>query len=227
MGFLAPAMPWIIQGGSALLGGMLGKKSEANAAKRSPEEQAGLSGETGAATNLANTGTALTSMGMPAVQGATNYWSTLLRGNRAAQSQATAGPRAQLTDLYRGAKGNLERAGIRGASKDRATEELGRDEASKVAGLTTGVQPMAAEQLGSLGSTTTGQGISATGGAGSLYSNLLGQGFQNRKYARGEGEKAGSSIGNLLGNLFGSLLGGKKSTPTYGGGGFGDQGPNL
>lgn len=212
MGFLAPAMPWILKGGAAVGSALLGRKSQSMAQARSPEEQQALSGAQGAAGGMQRTGQGLVNAGQTTVnQGlgnvnqAAGYWSTLLGGNRAAMSQATAAPRAGITDIYRGAERGLERSGVRGAARDVAKSELNRDRASKIAGLTTGVQPMAAEQLGGLGTSIADIGgrTSATGGdllqsSGNLYSSLLSQGAANRQYARGEGEKAGGSIGGFL-----------------------------
>lgn len=221
MGFLAPAVPWIVKGGAMLGGALFGRHAQNAAQERSPEEAAALSGATGAGNSLMQQGQALTSAGMPAVQGASTYWQTLVNGNRAAMRGAVAGPTAALTDQYRGAERGLERSGVQGGVKDLAKAELGRDRASKIAGLTTGVQPAAAAQLGDLGSRLTGQGATATHGAGQLYGNLLGQGFDNRKYAREEGEKASSSIGSLIFDILNGTVGkmGKK-----GGGGGSIQG---
>lgn len=198
MGFLAAAAPWIVKGG-ALLGGFLGgKKAQSSAQQRSPEEQQALGGAQGIAGGLQSSGTQLTQQGMGQVGQAGSYYSTLLGGNRAQMGLATAAPRASITDTYRGAERSLEHGGVRGAVGDLAKAELSRDKASKISGLTTGVQPGAAAALADIGTNLTGQGGQRMDAAGSIYSNLLGQGSQNRQYARGEGEKAGSSIGSLL-----------------------------
>jgi hypothetical protein len=98
---------------------------------------------------------------------------------------------------------------VRGAQKQVASGELARGRAAQIAGLTTGVQPAAADALGNLGTTVTGQGGSLMQGAGGIYSNLLGQGFQNRVYARGEGEKAGSAIGGFIFDALSGSMGKK------------------
>jgi hypothetical protein len=209
VGFLAPAVPWIVKGGSLLGGWLGGRQAQKSAQQRSPEELAALQGAQSAGNTLMQQGQTLTSTGLPAIQKSLGYYQTLLGGNRAAQALATAGPRAAITDTYRGAERNLERAGVRGAQKDVAEAELGRDRAAQVAGLTAGVQPGAAAALMQGGSGLVGQGSSILSGAGSLWSGLLGQGFENRKYARGEGEKAGTGIGSLLFDVL-SGFGGKK-----------------
>jgi hypothetical protein len=215
MGFLAPAVPWIIKGGAALGGSLLGKMAQGSAQKRSPEESAAIGGAQNAAGALSTTGSGLINQGAPLTSQASNYWATLLGGNRAQMAQATAAPRAAITDVYRGAESNLERSGVRGASRDRATAELGRDRASKIAGLTTGVQPFAAQQLADIGGEQTRLGAGMLGQSGSIWGNLLGQGFQNRAYARHEGEKAGTSIGGFLFDILSGTIGKK-----FGGGGI-------
>lgn len=216
MGFLAPAVPWIIKGGAALGGSLLGRKAQQGAMKRSPEESAALGGAQNVAGQLSSTGTNLIQQGAPLQGQAASYWSTLLGGNRAAMAQATAAPRAAITDVYRGAESNLTRSGVRGASRDVAKAELGRDRASQIAGLTTGVQPMAASALGEVGSDLTRTGSNLLGQSGSIWGNLLGAGFANRKYGRQEGEKAGSSIGSFLFDILSGTIGKK-----FGGGGDG------
>ena len=184
MGFIAPFIPYIIQGASAVASWYSGKKAQERAAQRSPEEQAALGGLQGAAGSL-------TGSGVPAVGQATNYWSRLLGGNRALQSQATAGPRAALGDVYSGAERSLERQGVRGGERTTALADLSRQRAGAISGLVTGVQPQAASQLGAIGTS------SAQLGSG-IYGNLLGQGYQNRLYARGQGQEAGQGYGSLL-----------------------------
>ncbi len=218
MGFLAPAVPWLIKGGAALAGGLLGKKSQSSAMARSPEEQAALTGATNSANAMTQAGTGLLNQAQPMIGRASNYWSTLLGGNRAAMSQATAGPRAALTDVYRGAESNLDRSGIRGAQRDVAAAELGRDRAGQIARLTTGVQPGAATNLGNLSGTLLGSGSSLLSSGGNVWGNLLTAGSENRQYARKEGEKSATGIGSILFDILSNIKFGK-------GGGNADLGP--
>lgn len=230
MGFLAPAIPWAVRGG-ALLGGWLGgKKAQSSAQARSPEEQAALGGAQGAAGTLARQGSQaiqqgqqVFSQGLPMLGNAGNYWQTLLQGNRGAMALATAGPRAAITDESRGAARGIERSGARGAVRDLAKAELSRDTFSKLAGLTTGVQPAAAQNLAAVGGQIgdLGLGLSRLGYGGqeasaNIFSRLLGEGFENRKYARGEGEKAGKSIGSLIFDVLSGTIGkfGKPKMPS-------------
>jgi hypothetical protein len=212
MGFLAPAVPWIIKGGAMLGGSLFGKMAQGSAMKRSPEEATAISGAQGSAGALTQAGTSLFSQGQPYSQQAGDYYSKLLGGNRAQMSMATAAPRAAITDVYRGAEHGLERSGVRGAARDVATAELGRDRASKIAGLTTGVQPGAAAALADMGTNMTSQGTGALQGAGSIWQNLLGQGYNNRVYGRQEGEKAGTGIGGLIFDILSGTFGKKSAT---------------
>jgi hypothetical protein len=208
---LAPALPWIAKGAGILGGALFGKKQQQQAQKRSPEEAAALTGAQGAAGTLGATGAGLTAAGQATQAPATGYYGKLLGGNRALQSQAVAAPSAAVRDVYSGAERNLERSGVRGAARDVASAELGRERAGKIAGLVTGVQPAAAEALTGIGQTQTQQGIGAAGQAGSIYSGLLGQGAQRTEYARGEGEKAGKGVGGFLFDLLSGFKGkGKK-----------------
>jgi len=193
-----------------MLGGsLLGRKAQSSAMKRSPEEAQALGGAQSAAGNLTQQGQNLIGQGTPMVGQAGNYWSTLLSGNRAQMAQATAGPRAALTDVYRGAESNLERSGVRGAQRDVAKSELARDQAGQIGRLTTGIQPLAAQQTGALGSQLIGQGAPMLGQAGGIWQNLLNQGMNNRIYGREEGEKAGAGIGSLLFDILSGTLGKK------------------
>jgi hypothetical protein len=206
-----PVVPFI-PAAASLIGGIIGgKKATSSAMKRSPEELRALAGAQGAAGTLMGQSEKLMGAGLPYLRQAGGYYSTLLGGNRAAMTQAVAGPRAALTDVYRGAERNLERSNVRGAARDVAQAELGRERAGQIASLTTGVQPFAAQGLASLGLPLTELGQRGAGQAGSLYGNLLEQGAINRQYARGEGEKAGAGLGGFIFDILkGTLPGGKK-----------------
>ena len=203
MGFLAPAIPAIIKGGAAIGGALLGRKAQSSAQKRSAEEQVDVSGAQNAGTGLMQAGAQQVAAGQPAQAKASTYYQTLLRGNRAQQSQAVAAPMAAVTDIYRGAERNLERSNIRGAARDVASAELGRQRASQMASLVTGVQPAAAAALENIGTTQVNQGMAGVESGGQLFSQLLPYGQQNRVYARGEGEKAGKAIGGFIFDILG------------------------
>lgn len=222
---VVPFIPLIAQGVGAIGGGIAAKKAQEGAMKRSPEELAALQGAQGAAGTALKEGQELAGETRPWLRQAGGYYSTLLGGNRAAMSQATAAPRAALTDVYRGAESNLARSNVQGAARDVGMAQLARDRASKIAGLTTGVQPMAAEALAKLGSQFAGAGIAGADVGGRLYGNLLGAGFQNRTYGRREGQDAGETWGKFLHDAVLNIptgsgnrtLPSRRTTPMYGG----------
>ena len=200
-GFWEKYGPLIAQGGG-LVGGMIaGQQATKMAQKRSPEEMAALQGAQGSASQLGRVGGQLTQQGQDYQRAPGQYFQTLLSGNRAAMSQAVAGPTAQITGNYRGAERNLNQQGIRGASRDQAAADLNRQRVSQIAGLTTGMQPYAAEQLAKLGGENIQSGIGALATGGGLHQGLLNSGFDNRKYAREEGGKTGAAIGGLARDL--------------------------
>jgi hypothetical protein len=234
----------IIAQGAGIVGGIYaGKAMTKSAAQRSPEELAALANSNKAAAGMNDAGNEMLSESRPYMRKAGGYYSTLLGGNRAAMQQATAAPRAMLQEQLRGQEGKLATSGIRGAARDVIGGQMSRDNAGKVAGLTTGVQPYAAEQLAKLGTDQAQLAGPMLANAGNIYSNLLGKGFENRKYSREEGAKGTEAIGKLA-SMAGTIPWGKKkpatptydpsSYPTYGPpeppppspGGYGDYDPN-
>lgn len=210
---MGAAAPFISLGGSFLTSALGGKMAQNAAAQLSPAEQTAQTGAQGAAGALGTQGSQMFGLGLPALQGSTNYFSTLLNGSPAALSAATAGPQRALTQQLAGGKLALQQSGIRGGARDLAMAQLTRDNAASRAGLTTGVQPGAASALANIGSTATGQGITATGNSGNLWGNLLQTAFEQRKYARDQGQQAGAGLGNLAFGLLNKL-------PGMGGGSF-------
>jgi len=218
MGAVVPFIPAI----ASTIGGIFGGKAATAAAqKRSAEEKLALQGGQTAGANLTRmgtglygTGTGMVAEGQQTLAAPTSYYSKLLSGNRALASQAVAAPRAQISDVYRGAERGLERSGVRGAARDVATADLGRQRAAQISSLITGVQPGAAAALTGIGQTgiqqgagLAGLGVSASGQAGNIFTNLLGEGSRNRQYARGEGEKFGTSFGGLIFDILSGTMG--------------------
>jgi hypothetical protein len=173
-------------------------KSATNAAmQRTPEEQQALTGAQTGAKTLQTGGADALATGADTQRPATNYYDTLLRGDRAAQAQATAAPAARISDVYSGATRNLEQSGVRGAAKDVASADLNKNRASSLAGLVTGVQPGAAAALTSIGETQQNRGAGMISSANNTYSDLLGAGQKNRQAAQGAGTSVANSIGQL------------------------------
>ena len=203
--------PAIGTGAGLITGGIFGRKAEKNAMQRTPEEQLALRGAQGVGGTAAKMGLEAYGESKPYLRQAGSYYSTLLNGNRAAMSQAVAPSVAQITGNYRGAQRGIE-GGLRGAARDYATAGLNRQRASQIAGLTTGVQPGAADALAKLG--TQGMQFAAPllNTSGNVYTNLLAQGAQNRQYGRQEGEKTSGQIGGFVRDIIGKLPFGKGSS---------------
>lgn len=208
---VVPFIPAIAQVGGAAIGGLMSKRAQQGAMKRSPEEAAALAGGQGAAGMAQGGAKALLSQGMANQQGPANYFSSLLRGNRAQMTQAVAPSIAQATDVFRGAERGYDRAGLRGAARDVATADLGRARASHIAGLTTGVQPAAASALAGMGEGQVQQGAGLAGTAGNIYGNLLTGASQHRQWADQRGTEAGKAWGGLVQDVINKVpWGGKK-----------------
>lgn len=214
MAFLAPAIPYIAMGVSSLVGYL----SSRNAAKKAEaERQTALGGAQGVSNVLTGSGVELSRYAMPGVNQSLNYYQTLLGGNRAAMAQATAAPRAAVTDTFRGAERNLEHSGIRGAGRDLAVAELNRDRAAKIAGLTTGVQPQAAANLANLSTNILSQGGSRLGAAGTLWGGLLSQGTARSNRADDQQAAAGTQLGRSIFDILANVKwGGGGGSEPYG-----------
>lgn len=220
-----PVVPLAVMAGGAIISHYANKSATNAAMQRSPEEAAALSGAQAGAGTLTGKGKEDLTTGADTQRPATNYYDTLLRGNRAQQAQATAAPAARISDIYSGAARGLDQAGVRGASRDVAMGELNRQRASSLAGLVTGVQPAAAAALTSIGETQQNRGAGEVSSANSTYSNLLGQGYQNREQAMKAGTSAANSVGQLTtsaAKLVGDWYNGRsgKNTGFAGGGGY-------
>lgn len=193
---------------SQLISGYMAKRAQDDAMQRSPEELAALSGANATAGQLTGLGGDLATGGQQNTAAASQFFNTLLHGSRSQMSQATAGPRGAITDVYSGAERGLERSGVRGAEKDVASGELQRQKAGQIAGLTTGVQPGAANALSQIGGQQSSTAGSLFGNAGNIYARLLGEANANRLYADQQGMIAGNTYGNLAGSILAAYLGG-------------------
>jgi hypothetical protein len=198
---MAAAIPYGIMGGQAIYGWIKNRQAAKQEQQARAQEQQMLTGATGVSNQLTQSGTNLTAQGMPGAQQAGSYYSTLLGGNRAQMAEATAGGRGAITDQYRGAERSLERSGIRGATGDLAKAELSRDRVGKIAGLTTGVQGQAANNLADLSTNLVGQGGNRLGAAGSIWSGLLGNRTSARYDAEGTHQATSAAFGRTLFDL--------------------------
>jgi hypothetical protein len=215
--FLAP---YAIQGGIALAGYLSNRKKQKAA---EAQQQQVFGGASGVSDTLSRSGTDLTQLGMGPTQRALSYYDTLLHGNRAAQAQVTAAPRGAITDTYRGATQGLEQSGVRGAARDEATANLNRDRAGKIASLVSGVQPMAANAVGSMGQSLIGEGSQRLGSAGEIWGGLFGQAAKNQLAAQQHSDQTNAQIGSFLFDI----LNGSGGKTAGGGGGMYRAGPKT
>jgi hypothetical protein len=187
---MAAAVPWIVMGGSSIVSAWLGSR-------KSKQEKSAQSAQAASLTQLARQGQQNFNAGFPAMNSALNYYQTLLSGNRAAQSQALAAPMAGITDTFRGAEQGLERQGVRGGVKDMAVADLQRDKANQIGQLTAGVQPMAAANLGQLGSAATGMASGPLSASAIGFGNMAGAATQDRMYRNSLYQNSANNIGEM------------------------------
>jgi hypothetical protein len=216
-----PAIPIIALGVSAA-GTAYGAYQQHKAGKRA---DAALQGAQSTADQQLGFQKEMFGAARPMLDRAGSYWGTLLGGSRNAMSQATAGPRGAITDQYRGATKSLEQSGVRGGVKDVATAELARDRAGRVAALTSGVQPGAAQGLSEIGGKFLGVAPGLGGTGASLYSSLMGATADRYNTASQSAGQSASAFGSLLFDLLKARYsgggGGLPSTPFPGTGGYG------
>lgn len=199
---MAAAIP-LVATGVSMIGGAIGGK------KTGPADAAAM--------QASQQGQTLFNFGMPRLNQAAGYYSGLLTGSRSQMTQAVQPEITATTDIYRGAERNLERSGVRGAQRDVAKAELGREQAGRIAGLVGGVRPMAAQQLAGLG----GVGIQGAQGMGSLYANLLQQQQAAKEYNDKQSGALWGNIGKLLVGSYGAYKDWKAGQPgSYNPGGY-------
>lgn len=199
--------------GGAIGSSLIGKSAAKSAMERSPEEIASMNANTDLAKQNTAQGKEMFDRAMPAVGGATSYYDTLLRGSRPAMGIATAGARADIGDTYSGAAKGVSMI-TPGAGRSRALNELNRNRASQVSRLTTGVQPMAADALGRIGTGLVSASGNANRGAADINSGLIAGGMANRQY----GDQAGNTASANFGRIFAQILAatGKKGSASNG-----------
>lgn len=168
-----------------------------NAAKLSPAEQQAQQTQLGASKALTSQASTLTNYGLPKLQQAGNYFSTLAGGNRAATAQALAPETANINDLYGGTQRTLQRF-LKGPDRDYQMGELARQRTGQIGGLFAGARAQGVSGLVSLGEYGVGQGTSALGGAAGIAGSVAGMGQSNRIYAGQLQQQAGSSTAALI-----------------------------
>lgn len=196
-----PAVPFIPAIGSMVMGGISAARNAKRAGKADKMQQAGLGASMGVASKQEGLAGDLTGLAMPGLRQSSNYYSTLLNGNRNQMRLATAAPTAAITAQYRGAERGLEHAGVRGGERMTAMAELNRDRAATIAGQTTGVQPMAAAALGDLSGRTMNSGLASLNEAGATYQNAAGQYGDRHRTFSGNQRDDMTGVGRGLADL--------------------------
>jgi hypothetical protein len=199
------AAPWIIQGGlaagSAIAGHYASKSAAKGAMARSPEEQQALDRISGLVGPTAAMGRQFSSMALPQIGRAFNYYGNLVGGDRAALRGAVAPETAEIGEAYKGADQTIGRSYLQGGERAQALAENARSRSGKIASLVSGVRPMAAEALSRLAPAVANVGQQGQYLAGILNQGVLQQGWQNRLL----GQQAGTAASNRWGQLFARL----------------------
>ena len=162
---------------------------------------------------------------------AAGYYAPILAGNRGAMAAALSPERAQITDIYRGASRGLDRSGVRGADRDLAEAELGRQRAGQLAGLAPVARAGAAQALTGIGAQeqstglaltgaglqASGQGVAAKSAGADSVARVLGASQGRANAERGQEMALGQSTGGLLFDALRAQQG--KKTPMAAGSG--------
>lgn len=192
----AAAIP-LLYGATAIGSGIASYRSAKKAGKLSPVEEEAQRTQQGASNALTDQGRMLTNYGMPQLQQASRYYSTIAGGNRAAIQQTLAPDVANINDTYGGTQRTLARF-LKGPDRDYQLGELARQRAGAIGSLFTGARQRGVESLVNLGQYGVSQGAAAYGGAAGVAGNLASMGQSNRQYATQLQRDAGAGTANLV-----------------------------
>lgn len=174
-------------GGAGSAANAAGGKKASNSANNLAQQQLNL--------QLAQWGQAKKIIGS-AFQPASDYWNSLLKGGQAATT--AVGPIAsQIGQAEAGARNSIQQSTPRGGEQNLAVANTYNQGFNDISRLYAGVQPLAAQNLGSLSGLAAGFNPSSnTSGAFSNYGNQQqlatqgGQGFGNLAYKGAQQKKA-------------------------------------
>lgn len=200
---MAPAAvmaPSLIGAGGGIIASLLGRKSVQGDIRQSPGERAATGAQTTAATGLANTGSQLTGQGMPQIQQAGRYFSTLANGNQAAQAQALAPDVENIQRVYGGTAKTLSRF-LRGPERDTQMADLERERAGQIGSLFRNSRPQANANLAQFGGASVDAGMGATGQAANIFGSQANRGMEDRYRGADLSRQAGSDFGGLIFNM--------------------------
>ena len=176
-GFAGPAVGI----GTSLLGGVFGGQKTKDP---SSQEQGLFRQGQGAAGSLVQAGRGLFGQGQQLFQGASQFLTPLLFGDRAAGAAATAPERGAITDVFRGARRNI-REETRGGVRDLALATTARQEAGQKGDLFANLRTGAARTAGSLGLGATTRGLQAQEGGANIFAQLA-QAMQSGRIDQGQ-----------------------------------------
>ncbi len=211
------AVPAAIQGGTALLGGIFGRRSAQRATQRGPGEQRALSGATGLAGMLGSQGRQLFQTGLQQTQQAGNFFGQLVSGDRAAIRQAVAPERREITDLFSGAQRRIA-SESRGGVADLASAQADVRQAGALSEVAPRARTAAATSLANLGTQATRTGVQAGGIGANTFAQLLGPLISGRLGGAQLQRLLGSDIGGFLFDMLSGI-----KLPGRGGGGRGQN----
>lgn len=177
------------------------------AGQLNPAEKGAQQTQQRAGNALEQTGARLTGYGMPKLEQAGTYFSTLAGGNRAATQQALAPDVANINAVYGGTQRTLARF-LRGPDRDFQLGELARQRAGATGSLFSAARARGVEGLVQLGQYGTSQGAAATSGAAGVAGGVGAQGFANRQAGNQMTEEAGRNAGSLIFQLLQGYKGG-------------------
>lgn len=231
---MAAAIPFAVQGGAALYSYFKNKKNAK--AQQEAQQSTQQSGQqlTAAAPPLLQQGQQLTGQGSGylqqganQLQGAGNYYRTIL-GSRSAATNSLAPETTTALNYYQGAENKANRT-MRGGSRDYAVAELERQKVGQLASYLPAARQNAAQGMervgsatGALGGQALNAGSAATGaGVNAAYAGgYLNQGaFNQAQTQRQNSSDSGSAWGKLFSGALSAYLnsrggGGKAPLPS-------------
>lgn len=193
----AAAVPALITAGGSIGASLLGRRSAKNAAKQSPAELQAQQQQQDVSRELVGQGRTLTNYGMPQLQQASRYYSTLAGGNRAALSQTMAPDVQHINATYGGTQRTLSRF-LKGPDRDFQLGELARQRAGAIGGLFTGARDRGVAGLTSLGQYGVSQGSELTRGAAGVAGNVQAAAGNARLAGEDIQSRAGADMGRLV-----------------------------
>lgn len=198
---MGAAAPLALKGGMALGLSALGKKLSSGAGKMSPYQLTAFTGAQNAATGLARSGADATEAGTRDLNAVTDYYTRLAKGDRTELTSALTPEIKGISDLYRGAGKNLDRVGVRGAARDEAEAEIGREKASRIGSLLTSARAEGTAGLDNLGRFKTATGSADRIAAGNLNLGTYAGATNQAQFGAAQANQTGMDVGKLIFSL--------------------------